>query len=79
LSSSVITICENSIISLSNELAVSGGGITIRCAKSHTCTIKGGGSFRLIRFISSNIVIEGITFQDGKASGKVSSCVFGFI
>jgi hypothetical protein len=58
---------------LSSEVVVSGGGITIKCAKSHTCTIKGGGSFRLMHFVASNIVIEGITFQDGKSIGRVSS------
>jgi hypothetical protein len=73
---SVITLCENSIITLGNELVVSGGGVTITCAKSHTCTINGGGSFRLMKFVASNIVIEGITFQDGKSSGNVSSSIF---
>lgn len=72
-----ISLCENLVITLSQELVVS-TAITIQGAKSHTCTIQGGGggNYRLITFTSGNIKVDGIAFQNGGADGDVSFVIF---
>ena len=69
-SNKIITLCENSIITLSQELIIT-TDITIQCAKPHTCTIQAGGKFRLITFTSGNVKVDGISFRDGNAEWNV--------
>jgi hypothetical protein len=64
-------LCENSEITVGDEL-VGSGGITINCANSNTCIIKGDGSNRLLKFTGDSIVIEDVEFQNGKVDGNVS-------
>jgi hypothetical protein len=70
-SNAIITLCENSVINLSQELIVS-TIVTLQCAKPHKCTMQGGGRNRLITFTSGNVKVEGITFQNGDSEGNVS-------
>jgi hypothetical protein len=69
----IITLCENSDITLSQELIVT-TAVTLQCAKPKKCTIQGGGRNRLITFTTGNVKTEGVTFQNGDSEGNVSVC-----
>jgi len=74
--SSTVTLCKDSVVTLTQELIVTIGGIKLICERPKTCIIKGAGSYRLITFTEGNVQIDGIIFQSGDVAGNVSKACY---
>lgn len=76
-SSSQITLCPNSKISLTSTITISRNGMAFTLYCSGSCSIVGNNNFPLMVINASTVTITGITFQNGNAiSGNVRMIVF---